>query len=179
MESVIQIETRPDKNGKTSWVMHHWFQLAKFDKDSGVCTMVFDRELANFLKELKRVYAKINLQDFGKLQSKYALRYFEIAKSYESLAGKDGNRQDEWYFERTIQELRKIPGVPEEAYQEIKLLRRKVIEEPMKELNGAGVGIVRYLRGQEGISACCACAGCACPYRRRRIFILDWTRSRR
>jgi hypothetical protein len=141
MESVIKVETPPDRKGKTSWVMHHWFQLAKFDKDSGVCTMIFDQKLADFLKELKRVYAKINLQEMGKLQSCYALRYFEIAKSYESLAGKDGNRHGAWYFERTIPELRQLLAVQPDAYPVTNDFKKKVVEAPVKELNGAGVGV--------------------------------------
>jgi hypothetical protein len=162
MESVIKVETQPDNKGKTSWVMHHWFQLAKFDKDSGVCTMVFDQKLADFLKEMKRVYAKINLQDFGRLQSKYSLRYFEIARSYESLAGKDGNRADAWYFERPIVDLRRMLGVQPNAYLVTNDFKKKVVEQPVKELNGAGIGIeiktedIKRGRRLEGIRFNCA-----------------------
>jgi hypothetical protein len=146
MESVIQVETYPDTKGKTSWVMFHWFKRAEFNKDTGVCTMTFDQELADFLKELKRVYAKIDLQDLGKLQSKYALRYFEMTKSYESLAGKDGNQNGTWYFEWTLPELRTMLGIPDEAYSETKRFRQKVVEEPVKEINGAGIGMSSHNR---------------------------------
>jgi plasmid replication initiation protein len=103
--------------------------------------MKFSPELAKVLLEMKRVYAKINLQDFGKLQSRYALRYFEMAKSYESLAGKDGNQHGVWYFERSIQELRQLLAVRPDAYPRTNDLKKYVVEEPMKELNGADVGV--------------------------------------
>ncbi|MDR1221096.1 MAG: replication initiation protein [Treponema sp.] len=115
--------TPPDKRGKTSWVMFHWFQRAEFNKDTGVCTMIFDQDLAEFLKELKRLYAKLNLADKGRLQSRYALRIYEMALSYKSLHGKDGNAENAWYIERTLEDL------------------RKVIEGPVREINESGIGV--------------------------------------
>jgi plasmid replication initiation protein len=141
MESVIKIETPPDKKGKTNWEMYHWFQFAKFDKDSGVCTMLFDQQLADFLKELKWLYSKINLKDLGGLQSRYALRIYELAISYASLQGKDGNASKTWYFERTIPEFRQLFGISPDQYQENWLFRLKVIDGPVKEINEAGIGI--------------------------------------
>ena len=77
MESVIEVEGPPNKKGKKPWVMFHWFQLAEFNPDTGVCTMTFDKKLAKFLKEQKWLYSKIPLTDLGRLQSRYALRIYE------------------------------------------------------------------------------------------------------
>jgi plasmid replication initiation protein len=140
MKSVIEVDGPPNNKGKKPWVMFLWFQLAQFNPDTGVCSMTFDKKLAEFLKELKRLYAKINLIDFGRLQSRYALRIYEFAISYASMRGKDGNHDQDWYFERDIDELRKVLGVPDKAYHEMKRFRQKVIEEPVKEINKAGVG---------------------------------------
>jgi plasmid replication initiation protein len=141
MDSKISIEMKSPKTGKKVWEKYTWFTYSKIDEDSGLCTMIFSPELTKVLMEMRRVYAKINLQDIGKLQSRYSLRYFEIAKSYESLDGKDGNEKGSWYFERTITELRQMLDVSEEAYPETKRLRQFVVEQPVKELNGAGVGM--------------------------------------
>jgi plasmid replication initiation protein len=141
MESVIEVEGPKNKKGKTPWVMYHWFQLAEFNPDNGVCTMTFDKKLAEFLKELKRLYSKINLSDFGRLQSRYALRIYELAISYASLQGKDGNEADTWYLERTLEELRKIFGIEPGEYKENREFRRKVIEGPIREINKAGIGV--------------------------------------
>jgi hypothetical protein len=141
MESVIRIETPPDKKGKTSWILHHWFRVARFNKYTGICTMTFDQELADFLNDFKKLYAKINLADIGCLQSKYALRMYETAISYASLQGKNGNKSNTWYFERTIAELRHLFMIDPNEYQETKLFRRKVIEGPIKEINEAGIGM--------------------------------------
>jgi plasmid replication initiation protein len=137
----IYLETKSAKTGKDVWEGYSWFSYSKIDDGTGICAMMFSPQLAEVLIEMKRVYAKINLRDIGRLQSKYALRLFEIAKSYESLAGKDGNQSGAWYYERTVREFRQILGVPETAYSETKRFRQKVIEGPVKEINAAGIGL--------------------------------------
>jgi plasmid replication initiation protein len=141
MENIITVETDKIIKGKRKWEKYVWFSHSSFDEESGICTMTFAEEFAGILKEMRRVYAKINLKDLGKLQSRYAIRYYEMAKSYESLAGKDGNQSGTWYFERTIPELRQLLAIPESAYPRTNTFREKVVEGPVKELNEAGVGL--------------------------------------
>jgi plasmid replication initiation protein len=141
LKTVVSIETGNVIKGKKSWEKFTWFEYAKFNAETGICSMRFSKELADFLKEFKRVYAKINLSDVGRLQSKYGIRIFELAKSYSSLQGKDGNAYNAWYFERSVQEIREMFGIPEKAYPQTRDFRKKVIEEPIKEINKAGVGV--------------------------------------
>ena len=136
MGNVITIET------PTGWEKFTWFSKAKFDKKSGQITMIFSDELATHLLDIKKMYAKINLTDLGKLSSRYALRIFEIAISYASLAGKNGNAPNCWYFEREIPELRKLFAVDQEKYKLTKDFRKNVIDLPIKEINAANIGIV-------------------------------------
>jgi hypothetical protein len=174
MENVIIIETNKIVKGKRKWEQYTWFSHASFDEESGRCTMTFAEEFATILKEMKRVYAKINLQDLGKLQSKYALRYLEIAKSYESLAGKDGNKIDAWYFEREIQELRLMLGVPDNTYPQTKHFRQFVVENPVKEINKAGIGLeiategIKQGRNLKGIRFNCTKTPQKLPIKRGR-----------
>jgi plasmid replication initiation protein len=141
LNNKISIETKSQKTGKKIWEGYSWFSYSKIDEESGVCTMMFAPQFAEVLGEMKRVYAKINLRDLGLLQSKYALRLFEIAKSYESLAGQDGNQSDTWYYERTVQEFRQMLGVPDSVYSKTKRFKQFVIENPVKEINAAGIGL--------------------------------------
>lgn len=140
MESVIEVESPSPRKGGKNWVMHHWFSRAEWNADTGICTMTFDKDLADFLKELKNLYAKLNLTDIGKLQSRYAIRIFEIVLSYKSLQGKDGNDDNAWYVERTLEEIRKLFGIKEAEYQRTNTFRQKVIEDPVNEINEAGIG---------------------------------------
>jgi plasmid replication initiation protein len=141
LKTVISIETGKVIKGKKSWEKFTWFEYAKFNAETGVCSMRFSKELADFLHEFKKVYAKINLADVGRIQSKYGIRIFELAKSYSSLQGKDGNPEKAWYFERNLQEIKEMFGIPEKAYPQTRDFRKKVIEEPIKEINSAGVGV--------------------------------------
>jgi plasmid replication initiation protein len=139
--NVISLEIPLPNSKKKTWENYTWFTASKFNEETGVITMTFSPQLAEVLLELKRVYAKINLQDLGTLQSKYALRLFEMAISYESLNGKNGNHDNTWYFERTVKEFREILGISDDTYKETRDFRKKVIEEPVKEINTAGIGL--------------------------------------
>jgi plasmid replication initiation protein len=141
VESIIRLEQPSTKKGTPSLKVHHWFNSADYNGDTGICQMTFDKDLADFLKELKKIYAKINLADIGKLQSRYAIRIFELDLSYESLKGKEGNPENSWYFERTIDELRRIFDMEPEVYKQTWEFRRNVIEIPVKEINEAGIGV--------------------------------------
>jgi hypothetical protein len=141
MRCVISVETEPDEKGKKAWKKFTWFTVATFDEKTGQATMKFSEELASFLMALKWMYSKVSLTDIGELQSRYAIKLFEMAMSYQSLKGKQGNAHDHWYFERPIPEIRKILGVPQEAYKRTDLFRQKVIEKPIRELNNAGIGL--------------------------------------
>ena len=137
----ISIETVSPKCGKKTWENYTWFDYSRLDEESGIVTLSFAPKLASVMLEFKRLYSKINLSDLGGLQSRYAIRIFEIAKSYESLAGQDGNKEKTFYIERTVPEFRQMLGVPEEAYKETKRFRQFVIDNPVKEINAAGIGL--------------------------------------
>jgi plasmid replication initiation protein len=137
----INVQIVNPANGKTTWQGCHWFSFWEFREETGVATLSFSEELVSVLSELKWVYAKINLKDIGELQSKYAIRFFELAVSYMSLQGKGGNQDNAFYFERSLQELRYIFGISDDQYKETWDFTRKVIKEPIDEINRAGIGI--------------------------------------
>jgi plasmid replication initiation protein len=103
--------------------------------------MKFSSELADFLKALKKVYAKIGLQDIGALQSRYGIRIFELVTSYMFLNGRNGYKHGEWYVQENIEEFRYLLGVPEGTYTDTHLFKQKVIEGPVREINEAGIGL--------------------------------------
>jgi plasmid replication initiation protein len=142
LQCLISLETEPDKKGKKDWKAFTWFTVAEFSEKTGQARMTFSSELAKFLIALKWMYSKINLKDLGELQSRYAIHLFEIAMSYQSLAGKGGNHGEAWYFERGFpDEIRYVMGVAEDEYKDNYELKRKVLEGPLKELNKAGIGL--------------------------------------
>jgi plasmid replication initiation protein len=141
MQCVITIETEPNEKGKKDWRQFTWFIEAQYSEETSKATMTFSPKLAEVLTELKWVYSKINLQDFGKLKRRYAIRLYEIALSFAYLKGKQGNKDGTRYFQWTIEELRQILGVPADAYKETHLFKQKVIDAPIREINNAGLGL--------------------------------------
>jgi plasmid replication initiation protein len=116
--------------------------MSEFNKDTEQATMVFSSELAEFLTALKWMYSKIDLKDIGELKGRYALHLFEMAMSYRSLAGKDGNGRGEWYFERSFpEETRFIMGVGDGEHKDNRDLKKNVIDGPLKEINQANIGV--------------------------------------
>jgi plasmid replication initiation protein len=128
-------------NNKDLWEKFTWFTYSSFNKLTGEITMSFSDSLAVYLIELKKMYAKIELEDLGRLSSRYALRIYELAVSWSSLAGKYGNAIDCWYFENKIEELRDLFAVNPDMYKQTKDFRRRVIEGPIEEINRANIGI--------------------------------------
>jgi plasmid replication initiation protein len=141
MKNIIQVDTGKVIKGKKSWEKYTWFDYSKFNAETEMATMSFSPKLAEVLLDIKRTYAKIDLQDMGKLQSKYALRYLELAKSYSFLQGRDGNQDDMWYFIYAIEELRLMLSVPDGSYPQTRDLRKYVVEKPLREINQAGIGL--------------------------------------
>ena len=141
VDNKIRIEIMSSKPGKKVRETYTWFTYSKIDEGTGICKMSFSPHLASALLEMKRVYAKINLLDIGRLQSMYAIRLFELTKSYESLAGKDGNEQGAWYVEYPVTEFRQLFDLSDDVYKETRRFRQFVIERPVKEINKAGIGL--------------------------------------
>jgi hypothetical protein len=106
-----------------------------------VITMEFNYHLGEALKQFKKAYSKINLLDLGKIQSRYAIRYLELAMSYSGFAGQDGNKSGEWYLSYTFTELRKLFGISKFQYSRTGNFRMKIIDNPLGELNATGIGL--------------------------------------
>jgi hypothetical protein len=103
--------------------------------------MHFNPELAAAIKTMKRAYTKLALLDLGKLQSKYAIRFYELALSYSGFAGKQGNPRDTWYFDKTLDDLRVLFDLDPALYPRTGDFRVNIIDKPIKELNKVQIGI--------------------------------------
>ena len=137
-----------------------WFQEVNADWNEQKCEMTFNSKLAKLIIELKGK-ARLDLIDMGKLQSKYAIRFYELAMSYAGFAGKNGNKEKCWYFEREVGELRELFAISDKKYKMTKDFRVYVVDQPIQELNSADVGFkieIEYIRkGKKltGFRFCC------------------------
>jgi plasmid replication initiation protein len=139
LDSHIEID-KP--NG--DWAGYTWFTKSELrdSTDWGWTdiVMTFNPELGEVIQAFKKAFAKISLTDLGKLQSRYAIRFYELALSYSGFAGKDDNQPGAWYFEKTIDEIR-ILFQTGKKYKQAKEFKRNVIDRPIEEINGADIGI--------------------------------------
>ena len=122
------------------WISYPWIAGARISK--GKITIEISEKIKEEIQKIKRMYARIDIEQLGKIHSFYALRYYEIAKSYESLGGKNGNKKGEWYYSLKTEELRKMVGLEYDEYRLTAEFKRNVIEKPTKELNKADVDII-------------------------------------
>ena len=135
-------------NEKRRWVRWPWVSKSDLiygseggDSDHDIIIIEFNHNLGKILKEYKKGYSKIDLVDIGKLRSKYAIRFYEIAMSYSGFMGKEVNRNEEWFFEKSIEELRLLFMIENMKYKEVREFRRRIIDKPIEEINEARVGL--------------------------------------
>jgi len=144
--SLIKILTPEDNYYCYTWfsktILSHTSIGREIAWDWDRITMKFNKELAEALGDFKKQYAKFNLIDFGKLQSRYAIRIYELVMSYSGFAGKNGNKKNCWYIETMpIAQLRLLFDIEPNKYKMTKDFRVRVIDDPIEEINSANIGI--------------------------------------
>ncbi|GMO11244.1 MAG: hypothetical protein Ta2A_19410 [Treponemataceae bacterium] len=143
--STLKTEIQEEKGER--WTLFTWFDKVELftsrtpgDVKNNTVMMRFNAELSDFVKSLVG-YTNLDLINFGKLQSQYALRFYEMAMSYAGFAGKDGNKSGEWWFEDTIADLRQRLVIDSKKYKRTDVFRRQIIDLPINEINAAEIGI--------------------------------------
>ena len=135
-----------DHGDFTDAIYYTWFKKVtlnrrKNSKDWNKITLEFSDEVALVMDSYKKAYAKINLLNLGKLQGRYAIRFYELALSYSGFAGKNGNPPGTWYFKHTLDEIRALFQIDTKKYKLTKAFRENIIDKPIKEINDAGIGL--------------------------------------
>lgn len=135
MSKIIDLDT-PD-----GWVMFPWFMRAWYYKSRDVIRVQFADELKPFILNMKDRFHIHTIADLSKLQSRYALRIYELVMSYEGMAGKSGNKPGEWYIDLQFDLVRKLFQIADHQYKLKNAFRKNVIDLPIREINEAGLGI--------------------------------------
>lgn len=95
-----------------------------------------NQKLGQALVEFQKGYTTIQLLEIGKLQSFYAMRFYEIAYSWKGKKGLCGNKKNEWFFEYSLQQLRNTFQLADDEYAgRTNNLIIYVIQKPLAELN--------------------------------------------
>ena len=99
-----------------------------------MCKFKFNETLAEYILSEGSFFKK-NLVEISRLKSSYAITYYTIAKSWSGMAGKKGNRAGEWFFEYSIDGLRKVLSVKDTEYQDMRNFNRRCVDLPLEEVN--------------------------------------------
>lgn len=113
-----------------------WISSSLYSPKDRLIYITLNPKLGEALLEFQKGFTTIQLIEMGKLQSFYAMRYYEIAQSWNGKKGQGGNQKNEWWFEYSIQELRATFQLKDDEYSgRMNNFCKYVIEQPLKELN--------------------------------------------
>lgn len=124
----VEIET------ESNFQIFNWFMAANYDKINDTVELVFNPIIALTIVN-KQGYTKLDFLILGQLQSQYSLGFYELAKSYQGFKCKNGNKKGEWYWDMTVEEVRKKFQLEKNEYPKIETLIQSIILRPIKSLN--------------------------------------------
>lgn len=108
-------------------------------------------KLGEALLEWRKGFTTIQLVEMGRLQSFYAMRFYEIALSFRGFEGKSGNKKNHWYFEMSIKKIREVFQLDNNEYTgRMNNFTTKVVENPIQEVNEKTELTIRTEKVKEG-----------------------------
>ncbi len=132
--SILILENPNNRGTEKIWLRKLlWFQRVEVMGNGDVC-LKFNQEIADFF-DFKIGYTAFELLEIGNLQSFYAMRYYGFVKNKMGFEGKNGNLQNEWWFELTENEIRSLFDIKKTEYKERRDFVRFVIKNPCEEIN--------------------------------------------
>lgn len=133
-----------ETEGPDGWVIFGWVDRARYIKTRDAVQIELSQELRPYVLNLQKAFTVLKIADVARLQSKYALRLFELVMSYQGHAGKGGNKAREWYVDLEFAHLRQMLKIGAEEYtgkNGTNAFRKWVIDIPLREINEAAMGL--------------------------------------
>ena len=134
-------------------VVMNWLQKAVYDEDENKVVLTFTDDVGMYLQDLKEQFSSLDFKTIGAIKSYYAMRYYEIALSYEGFKGQDGNQPHRWFFDLDLERLRIMFEIKDSAYRgRIDNITEKAVKQPIRELNAVNprfrIDIERLKKGR-------------------------------
>lgn len=123
------------------WEMFHWVSYARYIPGEDRLDLEMHSALRPYILELQGHFSRIAIRDFGKLSGRHSQRIFELVTSESGHEGKRGNPPGTWWWHVETDRLRELLVVGDSEYKRTSDFRRWVVDEPVREINEAGVGI--------------------------------------
>jgi len=120
----------------SKFVTMPWFQLCMVDKKLDVVSFTFNDSVGEAIMDYSNGFIAEKLQLLGKLQSYYAMRWYDLTMTQKGQMGRNGNSWNQWYCQYSIQDIRAIFGIKSEEYAgRMDNFFKYVVEKPIEELN--------------------------------------------
>ena len=119
-----------------TFVTMPWFTYCLVDKKLDIVSFTFNEEVGKAITDYSNGYIVEKLQIIGKLQSYYAMRWYDLTIIRRGQMGQGKNKAGQWYCEYSIQEIRERFGLKDNEYNgRMDNFWTYVIDKPLAELN--------------------------------------------
>ena len=113
-----------------------WFQLCVVDKEKNRVSFTFNDSVGQAILDYSNGFIAEKLQLLGKLQSYYAMRWYDLTMTQKGQMGKNGNPGNQWFCQYSVKDIRAIFGIKKDEYSgRTDNFFRFVVERPIAELN--------------------------------------------
>lgn len=122
--NVFEVINQDGTCTQVSWLSSATY---KFNGDNGTVTLSFDNRLKPYMLNLKKYFMTYRIKDVLGLKSKYAMRLYEILKSY--------CYKNQLIKKIELKELKNMLGIKENEYKRFYDLDKRVLKVAEKEIN--------------------------------------------
>jgi plasmid replication initiation protein len=130
-----------DVDTDEGWQIYPWVTLAELVKSRDVVQFRLAEELLPYVRDVQDLYQTIAIADMTALQGKHSFRIFELVMANRGFAGRGGNQPGTWYVDLDFDTLRTLLRIRPEEYKQTNNLRKWVVDNPVREINEAGIGL--------------------------------------
>lgn len=116
---------------------------AHFSRKTDTICITFAPGITPHIANMQELFTTFRNEIMGTLTGDYAIRLFQILKSWDSMAGKCGNKKDEWFHVMTFDAIRDTLAISPKLYAGTAgsfNFKKRVIDGPVAEINAALVG---------------------------------------
>lgn len=117
--------------GKKYFKKYSLFSMCEYEHD-GVLRFKLNKDMANFLLELKGDFTQPLLQDFLKMKSPYSMAIWHLMQ--REMQSKKPGVTNEIEFDLSIEELREVTGT-QDKFKQVGEFKRFVFEKALREID--------------------------------------------
>lgn len=119
-----------------AFVTMPWFTYCLVDKKLDIVSFTFNEEVGKTIMDYSNGYIVEKIQILGRLQSYYAMRWYDLSMTRRGQMGRGGNKDGHWYCEYSIQDIRERFGIDAGEYNgRMDNFWTYVVDKPIAELN--------------------------------------------